>query len=900
MWSCEKETAPTVEPPARATTEVRIELLGCAQQAGDECWLPPENPAMCERTSSSTTLELWADAPLEVRVDGRFGTLPKQQRGGGFHWSLPAGEYPLELRIHGQVVREIQVHAALLEDPRLARARSRGERSASELASLLEHLQPRARLAALDLLTDTLGKQAKASVSEGAQYLRAFDQRSEEAYALAMSLGDPDHAACHAQRALQFALTGDLDGERARDWAERLEAQQHVGLRTAGQNQYYLGLFARWLGDLQGALDAFSEAEQLFATLGLSSSPFATSARNQRSTILALVGRPEQALTLLATAGDTFERCTDWLKYRSNSVWVLLLLEDMGIEIEDPTPELEDIERLMLDLPECFDEALYHHVTLNRGVAHARRVRGDQAMAAFERGDALGIGSTAEFVWLERTRVALQAGLPAPAPPSVAASPLPADRWRRAYWEGRMAQSVGRTDDAIASYRVAEELLTTLARSLRLDGGREGLLMHRQPSSAHLVSLLLERGEVEDALCIARVARSRADQLLARTEHVAALSTDGLTKWSAAELETQRLERALASLEDEYWRLPLDERTLASPKLDETRRNLDKAKRRSLELLYGENATATAPAPSCKTLPPPEVGELTLLLFPLAASEGRWSVFAFGVAGARAAHIDLNPNAPDGLVRLLDGEFAPQVAAARSIRILPTADAWSIAFAELPWHGRPLLEHTPITLALDLSTPRSPTPVDRTALVVGDPNDDLEHARAEANAIAMALGVVGWKTTKLVGRDATADRLRTAVANTSLLHFAGHAGAHGWESRVRLNRGERLDVRDFLSLPAAPHVAILPACEIASASERALGGGMSIARSLLLSGTAVVVGGTGALDDAIAQRVSETFYSSGIPTSARVAARNLRHALLTVSEETSDRTVLRSFVAMVP
>ncbi|MBV1857753.1 MAG: CHAT domain-containing protein, partial [Nannocystaceae bacterium] len=473
--------------------------------------------------------------------------------------------------------------------------------------------------------------------------------------------------------------------------------------------------------------------------------------------------------------------------------------------------------------------------------------------------------------------------------------------WRRAYWKGRVSESLGRANEAIASYRVAEDVLATMARSLRLDGGREGLLMKRQPSSARLVDLLLERERYDEALCVARTARSRADQLLARTERLAALSPRRRERWRAAGVEIERLQRALAASQESRHLLPIDERADHDRAQDATATELSTARSVALGVLYG--ARSDREEAPCDALRTPSPSELALLLFPLDPPQQRWGVFAFDAKGTRAARIEFTADDPTALIDLLQGRFASTLETAESLRVLATASTWSTPFASLPWRGSPLLEHVPISLSLDLATPLSEAPTHRNALVVGDPNGDLEQARLEAVAIATALHAEGWQVTTLQGQAATVDRLRTAVGEVSLLHFAGHAreaGIHGWESRVQLGAGGRLDARDILGLDATPQVAILPACEVVATSQGSLGGGMSVARSLLLSGTEVVVGGTHKLDDGIARSVSEALYAAGVPTTAEEATRSLHGALLKVAAETGDPAVLDSFVALVP
>jgi len=112
---------------------------------------------------------------------------------------------------------------------------------------------------------------------------------------------------------------------------------------------------------------------------------------------------------------------------------------------------------------------------------------------------------------------------------------LPPDqRWRRAYWYGRAYEVLGLLDEATGAYEAAERALEQRVRRLDFDTAREGLLLGHQPSAQRLVELLVSRGRVEGALCVARRARRRMDVLLDRTTVLSTLDEPRRERWREA------------------------------------------------------------------------------------------------------------------------------------------------------------------------------------------------------------------------------------------------------------------------------------------------------------------------------------------------------------------------------
>lgn len=907
-----------------ATSQFRdssvIEVEGCARRHGKTCVLPPLAPSVCEgRGREAVTIWMPASphtARAAISIDGHPSQRPATQ-GEGVAWTIDDPRHTQEVLLRIGPARVWSMHFELPPDdpPALAKARealTAGTQTldvTQALGEALPGLTPPQRLAALDVLTDLLLRRLRRSSSDRVALVEEVERRSHQAYDLAIELGDVAHASCHARRALHTTLPfGDMSAA----WWTRLATMQ-VSAPVEARNAYYLGLASRRSGELQAALDAFERVEVLEAQRGRAGAQLAALATYQRAVILANLGQHARALELLATfeaATDTLP-CGDRLKARNNRAWLALLLREQGFDVEDPLPLLEEtLDALRSGDAECFDASLETNVLINLGVAAAARGSSKQGAALLEELRSREDTTPSDMLWM--VLLSLQLDAKNPQQPTHhddekidAATLRPDERWRLAYWTGRSAEAKGETQVAISAYREAEAALSALTSSVRFDAGRDGLLLGRQPSAGRLVDLLLRRGETNEALCVARLARGRTDHLIARTSRIDALPPARLERWRRARAEAEQRAATVDQLRAELATRPLDARAAHETKIQHAQQAATVASQEAFAVLYGSMQPASLE--DCASLRRSNPDALELLPFPLDRDGSRWAVFAFDAAHSQAKIVPRTAwmhDDKDAVADALLGPFEAQIAGAKQIRILPTGDTWNVPFAALPWHEAPLLAHAPVVFALDLATAPSPTAQDhaKRALVVGDPNGNLAFARNEAEHVRSKLTEAAWNVEHLQGARARAEPIRAALATSSLMHFAGHglhAGDEGWSSRLQLADGQWLTVHDVLGLDTVPTVAVLPACEVANTAKDTLGGGMSIGRGFLLAGAQLVIAGRGPIDDAQALALSKDLYAQDMPSDGDKAASALQRALLHLYDE-GDHAILHRVIALGP
>ncbi len=903
-------------PPAA----VMVEVEGCVLRDGpSRCILPAAGPpTRCESehvidpVSNALRLRAPADHGWSWHLDGARVRVPSQRVGDELEWTLDATAQGgrLELR---EVGRSMASWSIELEpypvEPRLIQQARIALRDASvpppwaALREALESLEGPHRVVALELLTEHAMLEA-ARFDDPTQreraYRRALDD-SSEAFAQLSAFGDPVRASCIARRASFTASFYLDDPEGAEPWQDRLVPRDGLSGPARVANAYHRGLHAQKLGDLGAALQAYEDVERgarhdRRRTYGVASLP-------QRAVALASLHRTQDVEALLDRVGELpIPRCRDWLRVLNSAAWARLQIGEQGVAIGDPSSELYDVEMLLNGRSDpddpCGDAALEAVVGINLVFAALEGGRTGEARARFERLHPPGAGPGGASVrgWHEllELRLLLQEGEAGALrewllrhPARLSDPRPPAERWRSHDWRGRAWEVLGRTEDAIASYRRAEAAVSGLVRRLDLDVAREGLLLGRQPSAARLIALLVEQGQPQEALCVARTARSRMDHLLDRTVLVGSLSVEGRRAWSAALGRVSKQRDALDALQQEAWAVPRDEVEAHRAKVATARTQLEETTRAAFDVLAaGRRRTSWQGA--CEARPRPAPGSVHVLYFPLEdGPNGRWMGFAFGASGVLAtAPVSIPGAAPtvQAWSRALLDPLADALEPAEHVEVLPVGRLWSVPFAALPWRDGVLLEHAAVTVGLDL--PRADgaeaSPQPRRALVVGAPHGDLVGAEREARSVASSLTAQGWDVELLLREQATAQSVRKGLADAGLLHYAGHgrrSGLEGWGSRLQLSAEGELNPRDILALPSVPEVALLLACEATPASVHTLGGGMSLARAFILAGSDTVVASDGRLDDAFAERMAGRIYDAGIPASTDVH-QQLKHARL--------------------
>lgn len=930
---CGADDTPLVAAEADPVAAV---LVGCARADVQTCMRPQPGPATrCESTRRTGDGETFA--PVVWIADGHDGdevvvegesTARIQGRatadGLRFELDVPANARTIAIVRAGTVVRHWTLLDPPVEPDVVATARSAIAMSAAErdrvtgaLEEALPGLAEADRATALDVLADVRFRRADAAEAEDrAERWRDALRATHEAHAFAVGRDDHLRARCHARRGVFIALEHTSDAEAIEHWSGQLATTTDAKDPGAALDAYSRGLVAHALGDLQLAAREFGAAEA--GAVRFADRKLAAAAAQLLATVLASLGREEEAAAALDRADQSAQEldCRTWLRTTNNTSWARVLLREGGGAADDPVPDLANASTLLEAAvdpgDECHDERLAEHVRLGLALVAASEGAigwAQQLRAELPHELAAADDTTAWRVELDR-RLALATGDRGALTEWVAthgprADPTtPDDAWARAWGRGQIFEALDAPDDALASYDEAERVLSAMMWNIDFDGGRDRLLLGRQRSAGRRVALLVARGDAEQALCAARIARARTSRVLDRSARIGALSPDERREWLGALAHHAQLERELDDLRGRRWSIPLDRRPAHDASMRRTEALAADASRRATTMIA--RASELDDLATCADAPS-EV--LSLTFFPVADEQG-WIAFAFDEDGVTAHGIESMPGAGAELERwsaVLLEPFRRRIASASALRILPTGPLWDVPFSALPWDGDVLLAARPITFALDLArrAPLEPAP-DRRALLVADPRGDLPAAQLEADGVARALQAGGWSVTELRADAVRSPVVRAELARVELLHYAGHgrhAGLEGWEGALDLADGARLGVADILALPSVPRQVVLPACDTAPSDAATLGGGMNVARAFLLAGADAVIAARGPIADELAARVAVASYATN-PIDASTAAERLRSALLAARGDPSLAPVARAqwsrIVLMVP
>jgi CHAT domain-containing protein len=108
--------------------------------------------------------------------------------------------------------------------------------------------------------------------------------------------------------------------------------------------------------------------------------------------------------------------------------------------------------------------------------------------------------------------------------------------------------------------------------------------------------------------------------------------------------------------------------------------------------------------------------------------------------------------------------------------------------------------------------------------------------------------------------EASAPAVRSRLAATDLLHYAGHgtfSGFGGWDSSLLLAGNTRLTLGDLLALDRVPAWVVLAACDAGQSSSETPVESLGLAHAFLLAGSRAVVASTRPADD----RVVPSFFA---------------------------------------
>lgn len=876
----EAQGPPTSEPSSTATPAPRALTAwfgGCREVR--------EGP-ICAFEPGSTTLRLWIETdpgfPSTIAIDGAPLDGKPEPIEGGLRWVVQ----PSATARHLEILIDLDGAPgkfALTLDP------SPPSRSAEldAIASMVDIMEARRRLDALlpTLADDAARAEAYMLAGDLAFEVGDLDAVAEsyaEAFERAVAAGHLRNASTLAQRLTFVYLALRHDEEHAARWLERdaplVVADPEQGMLHA----YYEGLLAEHRGELRAAGLAHASGERMARALGLDATEAAALVEQ-----MLLVGRlgaweraralEDRALALVPALTPGPDAVPLVRSQLLNAVaWMLLEARGRGASVEqDPVPLLRQALEGLGDSQDVASLHTRNAIMLNLAYAAALDERAGEARSWLERVDQSQLDHE-DRLWrmLLLARVARLDGTLPLARRRFSALLTEAERlyepelrWQALLEQGRIEEALGRPEQALARYAEAERLLDEQLPRIALGEGRGRFGAERDRGVRWQVDLLLRLSRPDEALCVARLARTRALRTVAR-------QVRRLSRATPEQREALRQHReARARLEaayDESWSLPAAASRQKQRELEAERRE----HQRELDQLLGALDPGGESNEGCNDLSHPGPGELDLHFVRLDDGWVGFAELAKGLTVRRLGPLALDGE-PDPQHRArwsadLLAPFAEALAQADSIRVMPVGALGRVPFHALPIPPRSdgdptqvLLERAVVRYGLDLPrNPREPGPSERAAVIVAPPSN-LRHAAAEAEMVARLLGEAGWQVQRIEGEDALGDAVRRALPQAGLLHYVGHAradGLEGWSSALVLARDGTVDVGDVLALPRAPTTAILNGCETGRIDPAALAGGMSLAHAFVVAGARLVVATDREVDDAAASALIEAFH----------------------------------------
>lgn len=827
--------------PAAVPTP-HVEVMGCEEIEADVCVLP----------LAPSSLLVWLDVPASTRVDvlldGVASDHQRDEADGGLRVTVPLTPEPTMLELRGVDPPWTQSWSLpLLRRPELAVMTSaralagQGELKAAsrELEAALRSATPRDRLRIIEIL-----RRIRFGLGDTDRVLALATEQAD----LARKLGLPRAEASGATTAAFLIGEFQADFAAARRWLERVRVHANAVPEARYDAAYHSGVLLRRTGDITAALRELETALRVAERFAM---PNVAEAAMWLAVALGELGRGEEARAAARRSLEFSHKlpCSHRARMLNTVGYVQLVLAEQGLDHDPPEDFFEAALRGVEANGECPDAAVEADVHIDLALAELQRDEPEEALRQLE-----AIESMPPLLepWAEEIRA--RAGLLTGRWELVPAIPIEPDpalplhlRWAANERRAMVLERFGALDAALTMHREAEDLLEEAVTSIGIEVGAERFLAGRSASARALVSALVDAGREDEALCRARIARSRALRRLDRAARLDRARQDVRERWNAAVLAYVATRDRHTSEAAGDWELSATERAHAEA------RRADETRTVTSRLDGALTALGTRRGPTtCDDLTPLRAGEQTLLVFPV---EDGWLLLLADASGVIAtARAEPGDHVLDGL--------AEHIVADR-IRVLPTGESWGVPFHALPFRSGALVDAVSVSYGLDLPQ------IDRTdagghALVVSDPSADLPLARLEADAVEQRLRELGWPVDVRRGDAATRSAIADALGGAGLLHYAGHGvhrGMAGWGAALVLPDGDELAVADVLALPAVPRNVVLSGCETGQTSAGTIDGGMSLGRAFALAGAQSVVITDARVDDAVARRVGEGLYA---------------------------------------
>jgi hypothetical protein len=869
------------EGAAVRTNRLEFEFAGCARvRPGPVCELGEQRE-----------LTLWVPGSEKPQIGGAESVREARfvETGWQMKLALPAASRELRLRA--------------------------GERRGRLRVAESSEPQPLRELARL--WTDGKWEQVRASLDAAGALLKGADRERVRAYRARLSMRDGDNAraASELERTAESARNAGLwleashdrfaaahirtnrlgEYERARADLDATSAEFALVPEVRARLAYHRGVLARTTGDVQAALIHFRDASVLARRIDLIADEL--TARQELSLALNRLHRHAEALVeqeAIVARDVKIPSCVEALRWECLA-WVALSQPDPKFQGR-AAEALDRAERLHA---QCPDPVSRRNLELNR--VELALLRGDTEDAA-SRLRALEADTTgrntrlAAWQALYSGKLAVLRGDGSKALAAFEHSVALAESVQLldCVYAAKLGRarilSLNQDPAVVDAYLQAEGAVDALLRWTPFGQGQQLTALRTQESSQELLSVLLQRNDVTQAYALAARAARRTWAASFRSNRIAALSGARKARWDRAIAEYQRQRQALERAARDDWKMSAE--GLSQIRLS-----------RALEVQRLENALAEGYAlladESDRELPPraTQSAELTL-------ARGKDDWFAF-LRHGNVLKVERLRDVGRDLVIALERFEHQNLLDAPMLRVIAPPELSTLDVQALELDGRALIERLPVAYGFEpgrLSEPPAPQDHLWTALVLGDPNEDLPWAGAEARRLSNRLP----HSLSRFGAEVGFESVRSHLPDVGLLHFAGHAnsgGLDGLDGALQLSAGQRLTFGDIFSLRRVPEFVVLSACT--SSVSPGSGGGLSIGQAFVAAGSRVVIGASRAVSDRLAQNFMQALYDallseSGaeLPRDDGAWARAVRVASMKVKRDdpTADWASLRLLV----
>ena len=610
---------------------------------------------------------------------------------------------------------------------------------------------------------------------------------------------------------------------------------------------YYRAMLAEREGDYRSAMAEAQEAEEIAERVQMER--YRWMAEQRKGLLLTAVGRFSDAVQLFSRLRReplALTPCEE-AQVPRNQAWAMLLANEAGERLGDPTPHLETALAIF-ETCEKFRPGQRMSILIDLAMAHLQEGRLTQAKDLLAQARGLDRDPRLlNLLWyldLE-ARISLRERRPTEAlrlfgriEEAAATAGSPDYLLRAAFGKAQSQRDLGKADAALEILRKAETLLDEQSLHIPLQEGRETFMATRHAVVNLHVELLLDQGRNAEALDLARHARSRLLRQLERSQSLASLALDEKARWERLVAAYRERRAALEERAKDEWRLPTDQalraEAVTAAEAEEVKKILDEA----FQVLPRERPREKSPLP--------RPGELILAYHPLTRG---WAGFAADGGPVQVHHFELPPDLTrrDQLAARLLLPFQASIERAERIRILPSGSLQAVDFHALPFGGDILLAKAPVVYGLDLPVPPVPEKArTRHALLVADTRDNLQGALDESRQVLKILrsGPQPWTTEELKGEEASVEAVRKQLASADLLHYAGHgsfSGFGGWNSSLLLADETQLTLGDLLALDRVPAWVVLSACNSGRSSTKVPVESMGLAQAFILAGSRAVI-----------------------------------------------------------